>query len=292
MSDHLLRQIFGITAVIKVCLQRIDEASAGAVPKEALQAESISKQLVGDVQETNRLKEKELFLQDLYSPQKSESHSGHSVKRVKLLTEQELSGELVTPGFHTDVRPLTCSLLTQTTKALQSDYPSGQTSRKGTLCDVETEPVTGYVEPIEDDLPSADENDIPNSQDSAARSQILTCVNPNANSRTVGRARKRTMCPCCIPGALDRQHGRQSRGGPTSTKARRKDGKTPGRINCVTAKNKQSCKAHKVPASDSFSATSTDSDELKRHEQIKRLKELLKEKEAALEMMRNNMISD
>ncbi|XP_044208646.1 ligand-dependent nuclear receptor-interacting factor 1 [Thunnus albacares] len=313
MADHLLRQIFGITSVVKICLQRIDEASTGAVPEEALQNESVTKQSVEDVQETNGLKEKELFLQDLYDPQETESNSGLiSVKRVNLLTEQKLSGDLVTPGPHTDIRPIKCSLFKQMTKApitLKSKYSSGQSSDKGILRDIETEPVIDYVEPIDDDLPNTEGHDILKSQDSSAHSQTQTCINPNTNTRRMGRARKRTMCPCCIPGALDPAVKSSARleepemrawmtepsskkGRGTLTKARRKDRKSPGRINCVTAKNKQRCKAHKVPASEILSATSMDSDELKRHKQINRLKELLKEKEASLEMMTNSMISD
>ncbi|XP_062282514.1 uncharacterized protein lrif1 [Scomber scombrus] len=301
MADDQLRRIFGITATVRICLQRIDEVSTGAVPEAALENKSMSNQSEDDIQKTNRFKEKALFLQDLYDPQQTESDSGLiSVKRVNLLTDQEFSGDIITSGLHTDIRPIKCSLFKQTTKAattLKSKYTSGQSLDKDLLCDVETEPVIGYVEPLDDDLPSADENNIFNS---TAHSQIQTCVNPNANRRSMGRARKRTMCPCCIPGALDpavkssvrwswttEQSSKKGRRRPT--KARKHDGKTPRRINCIMAKNKQNCKAYKVPASDSLSATSMDSDELK---QIRRLKELLKENEATLEMMRNSSISD
>ncbi|CAK6968702.1 uncharacterized protein LOC128357011 [Scomber scombrus] len=301
MADDQLRRIFGITATVRICLQRIDEASTGAVPEAALENKSMSNQSEDDIQKTNRFKEKAFFLQDLYDPQETESDSGLiSVKRVNLQTDQEFSGDIITSGLHTDIRPIKCSLFKQTTKAattLKSKYTSGQSLDKDLLCDVETEPVIGYVEPLDDDLPSADDNNIFNS---TAHSQIQTCVNPNANRRSMGRARKRTMCPCCIPGALDpavkssvrwswttEQSSKKGRRRPT--KARKHDGKTPRRINCIMAKNKQNCKAYKVPASDSLSATSMDSDELK---QIRRLKELLKENEATLEMMRNSSISD
>ncbi|XP_070765878.1 ligand-dependent nuclear receptor-interacting factor 1 [Enoplosus armatus] len=272
MDDPLLRQIFGITADVKICLQRIDEA---------LQSENIRS--VEDHQEpTSGLKDTELLLQDLHGPQETDSCNGLiNVKRVstnQVPTEQGLSADPAAPSPHTNIGPRKYShfkLSTKPLSALKNMCHSGQSSLKGTSCDVETEPVISYVEPIDEDFLSANENDIPNSQDAAARPQTQTRVDLSTNSR-VGRTRKRTMCPCCIPGA---------QGPAVKSKAVRKDVKTSGRISCLTAKNKQNCKTYEVPASDSL--TSMDSVELKQHERIKRLKELLKEKEAALELMRN-----
>lgn len=53
-------------------------------------------------------------------------------------------------------------------------------------CCPESQSVIGYVEPIDEDLPEVP----PPSQ---------ACV---AVSRRIGRTRKRTTCPCCIPVAL------------------------------------------------------------------------------------------
>ncbi len=286
MADHLLRQIFGITADVKICLQRIDEASAGSLPAELLQMA-----VEAHEESTSRLKEKEPFSQNLYGPQETGS-SSESLIDVKRVKEQELSAD--------PAAPLKCSHFKLNTKhlsALKNKCPAGQSSVKGTSCGVETEPVIGYVEPIDEDFLSTDENDIPNSQDT----QTQTCVDLNANTRRIGRTRKRTVCPCCVPGTQGpavKSSAKSSepekkwawtteqtsrKGG--RTKAARKDLKTSGRISCLTAKNKQNCKTYAVPAD---SLTPVDYDDLKQLEQIRRLKELLKEKEAALDLMRNS----
>ncbi|XP_044068803.1 uncharacterized protein lrif1 [Siniperca chuatsi] len=296
-DDRLLRQIFGITADVKIRVQRIDEASAGSVPAEPLQSESTRP---AEDQQLSGLEERERFSRDLHSPPETDSYNGLSnVRRASVPTEQE---DPPAPSPHTDIGPLKCShfkLNTKTLSALKNKCHSGQSSLKGTPCDVETEPVIGYVEPIDEDFLSTDENDIPNSQDAAARPQTQTRVDLSTDTSRMGRTRKRTMCPCCIPGT----QGPAVKSSATSEepemkwawtaeetskkgrrrKSVRKDVKTSGRISCLAAKTQQNCKTYQVPAS----LTSVDSEELKRHEQIKRLKELLKEKEAALELMRN-----
>lgn len=311
MADHLLRRLFGITADVKICLPRINEASAGTEHEEPRQNKSTRKLPVEDVPETTSgLKEEDLYTHGLYNPQGRESNSGPtSFKRTQRLPEEELSGELLTTRLHADIDPSKCSLFKHKTSAhntLKSKCPLGQNSQKGLLCDFETEPLIGYMEPVDDDLPSADESNTPNSQDSAACPQTLNCVNPNAKTRRIGRARKRTMCPCCIPATLgptekwgarveepDRRtwtaEQTSKKGRQMSTKAQRNNGEISGKMNCGTAKNKQSRRTSEVPARRSLSAASMDSDELQREEQIERLKELLKEKEAALEMMRNSL---
>uniref|UniRef100_A0A3Q0RB26 Ligand dependent nuclear receptor interacting factor 1 n=1 Tax=Amphilophus citrinellus TaxID=61819 RepID=A0A3Q0RB26_AMPCI len=111
--------------------------------------------------------------------------------------------------------------------------------------------------------------------------------------------RKRTVCPCCIPTTLD--PAVKSRAGEelekwalTAEQMSKKGGraKVPrkdGRMSCEEAKNKPDFNTHGAPTSDNVSTSSVDSDELKRQEQIKRLKDVLKEKEAALELMRNRV---
>ena len=62
-------------------------------------------------------------------------------------------------------------------------------------------------------------------------------------------------------------------------------------ICCPSTLSELSCNGTgEPPGGDLFNAAPMDPEEIKRHEKIKRLKELLKEKEAALEMIRKNLI--
>lgn len=276
MADHLLRQIFKITADVKICLQRINEASFLPVPAEPLQNECM-----GDHQEpAGGLKEP--LSPDPCSRQQTDNDKGRI--GVKAVTEQELSGDPATSSPRPPIGPVQCS------------HNSGQ--KLLTPCDVETEPVLGFVEPIDEDFLSSDEND---SQDFETALQTPTCVDLNVNTRRVGRTRKRTMCPCCIPVTeipavkssaksvesekwAGKAEKTSKKGG--RTKAARKEEKTYGKISCLTAKNKQKYKSSEVPAS--LSRTPMKSEELTRIEKIKRLKEILRDKEAALELMRKS----
>ncbi|XP_068589791.1 uncharacterized protein lrif1 [Cebidichthys violaceus] len=288
-ADDLLRRIFGITADVKICLQRIDQASVGSLESECIRSVEERQEI------SSRFKDGEGFLQHLHSTETESCNALTNGNRVKVLTQQELSEDSATPSPHSDVGPLECSHFKENTNS----------SPKGTCGDVETEPMIGYGEPIDEDFLSTDENDSPDSRDTAGRSQ--TCANLNANTRRQGRKRKRPTCPCCIAGTQDpaarssAKSDEPEKGAWTTertskkggrAKASSKDVKTSGSISCLTAKNKHSCKTSEDPAADSLSTASMDSDELKLHEQITRLKELLQEKEAALELMRNGSISN
>ncbi|KAM6929738.1 uncharacterized protein lrif1 [Lycodopsis pacificus] len=285
-ADDVLRRIFGITADVKICLQRIEEASVGSLESECIRS-------VEEHQETtSRFEDGEPFLQHLYSQQDTESCNAlTNDNRVEV---QELSEDASTPSPHSDVGPLECSHFKVNT----------DTSPKETCGDVETEPIIGYGEPIEEDFLSADENDFPDSRDTAGPSQ--TCADLNANTGRLGRKRKRPTCPCCIAGTQDpaarssAKSDEPEKGSWTTertikkggrAKASSKDVKTSGSSSsCLTAKNKH--RIHKDPAGDGLSTPSMNSDELDLHEQITRLKELLQEKEAALELMKNGSISN
>ncbi|XP_019958801.2 ligand-dependent nuclear receptor-interacting factor 1 isoform X1 [Paralichthys olivaceus] len=287
MADRQLSQMFGITADVKICLQRIDEASAGLAARSSefiISAEDRH-------EPANRLIEKELFLQDFY---RSCKYQNNDLKRVEVVTEQVQPAEAATA--HTDVMSLQCAVFKLNTKP-HSEL--GHCSPKGVSCGVENTTLIGYVEPIDEDFFNA--NEIAESQDVAALQQTQTCV--DLNTSRIGRTRKRTMCPCCVPGTLEPAVKSSARSEElekwacrtehiskkgTRTKAARKGVTTSGN-GCLTVRNNQKSKTHAVPARDRLSSTSTDTDELKRDRQIQRLKELLKEREAALELMEQSM---
>lgn len=261
MADPQLRQTFGITADVRICLQRIDEASAGHVSVRLLTRESTSS-AEDDREPANGSKEREV---DACS-------SSISVKRVKVQTEQEASTE----AAHTDVTPLKYALFKLNTKPLPKCL-SGQSSLKGASSDVENTPVIGYVEPIDEDFLSADE-----AEDAAAQSPTQ-CADLNTNRRRMGRMRKRTTCPCCVPGNLQPAVKSSSRW------------EEPERWTCRTERTSRrgtrTKAARKVcPAGGGLSTASEDGDELQRDRPITRLKELLKEKEATLELMEKSPI--
>ncbi|XP_051914230.1 uncharacterized protein lrif1 isoform X1 [Hippocampus zosterae] len=149
-SDHLLRQMFGVTADVRIRLRRINLGSSGlGLNEPALKCPR------EDIQETtNLLKESDLFMQYRYNL-KDRCSRPLDVRRTKL------SGDIVA-----------------------SSPPAGV--------------MVGYVEPIDDDIPNSDENDTPEAQDSAAQNMN----GAHSNTSRLGRARKRTMCSCCVPGTL------------------------------------------------------------------------------------------
>lgn len=276
MADRLLRQIFNITADVKICLQRIDESLTLPVPAKSV--DNHQEPVSGF---------KERLLPDLHRTQETDTDN------------------LFTPTPHTRIGPLSSSHIKLKSNHLSTlKCSSGQKPLKGNPCAVESQPVIGFVEPIDEDFLSTNENDIPNSQDMDVGPQTLTCVDVNTNTRRMGRTRKRTMCPCCIPCTeipavkSNAKSLEPEKWSPTAEKMSkkggrakvvRKDEKTSGRLVCLTAKNRQKCKPLEVPATDNLSTRSMECDELTRLEKIERLKGLLREKEAALELMRNSM---
>ncbi|XP_068604810.1 ligand-dependent nuclear receptor-interacting factor 1 [Brachionichthys hirsutus] len=274
MSDRMLRQMFSIAADVKVCLQRIDEASAVESKRSA---QSLQKQ-------TRGLWDKECLFQAFISPGEMPKDRLIPYKPVETVAEPKLMADPPHQSRHTHTAPLKCSHFTKSSDS-QSETSLTGTSHEGAdsaLC---------YVEPIDEDFLSTDENDIPNSQDTDTQTGLI------ANTR-MGRTRKRTMCPCCTsgsqgspvakPGAKTEQPVKwtwttakmSKKGGRIKTV--RKTGKTPAGISSLAAKGEQECR-HEGPDSDGMSTSSMDSEELKQR------KSLLREKEAASEVMRRGL---
>ncbi|XP_055786853.1 putative Polycomb group protein ASXL3 isoform X2 [Salvelinus fontinalis] len=145
-------------------------------------------------------------------------------------------------------------------------------------------------------------------------------IKPNSRRRRRGKGRRCTACPCEVTGTQVKAMSTSStsqeepdsskpqntrfsgnrtsavvestkRKGRKSTKAQAKD-KEPAsmEIQCPSTMSEQgSSTAGEIPTSYLCSTAPMDTEEIKRHERIKRLKDLLKEKEAALEMIRKNM---
>ncbi|XP_041702062.1 mucin-5AC isoform X2 [Coregonus clupeaformis] len=146
-------------------------------------------------------------------------------------------------------------------------------------------------------------------------------IKPNSRKRR-GKGRRCTACPCGVTGTLVQDKAMSSSStsqeGPSSSKppnTRTSDGSTCAIAISAKQKRRKSTKAQmedkeqtsveiqcpsnvsekgsstagEIPTSYLCSTAPMDPEEIKRHERIKRLKELLKEKEAALAMIRKNM---
>ncbi|XP_055748564.1 uncharacterized protein LOC129830211 [Salvelinus fontinalis] len=146
-------------------------------------------------------------------------------------------------------------------------------------------------------------------------------IKPNSRRRR-GKGKRCTACPCGVTGTLVQEKAMSSsstsqeepssskppntrysgcstsaiaksakRKGRKSTKAQMDDKElTSVEIQCPSTVSEQgSSTAGEIPTSYLCSTALMDPEEIKRHERIKRLKELLKEKEAALAMIRKNM---
>ncbi|XP_034552672.1 ligand-dependent nuclear receptor-interacting factor 1 [Notolabrus celidotus] len=247
ISDHLLRRMFGITADVKIILQRIDEASTGAPPVVLHH----SKSTLTEVH---------------YQKPTSKPHEEEEPSRQESEGCCELSVASVTP--YRLLRPPTCSHFETETKPL----PYSETKNPSDQSDAEEDMLMGYMEPIDEDLFSMDERHSPHKHGLRKR---------------IRRTRKRTTCPCCVSGPQllatkpSLKTNLPEKLAPPkkkvdANKTARKRGRPPGKISSLTAKGKKSESAEKG------GAWSTSVDE------IRRLRELLKEKEKALKRLKKN----
>lgn len=293
VSDHLLRQIFGITAELKLCLQRVDEPSVESVPANSLHIDSIKSV------EDNEEPVVDVFRYEGGGSQETNMNSGHTdIPRVKVQTGKELP-----PSPDTGVGALRCSHVKLDQKPppfpWKQKFFSGQSSHNRASCDCKSKQETDCLEPGGEDVPTTNEGSISQSQYADAHLQTQTWLDLSRNTRRIGRTRKRTVCPCCMPTTLDPAVKSRARLEEldkwdfTAEQVSKKGGraKVPrkdGMMSCGKVTNKQNCVAH-VGYSNILSTTSTDCDELKRQERIKRLKDYLTEKQAALQLMKRKV---
>ncbi|XP_034151810.1 ligand-dependent nuclear receptor-interacting factor 1 isoform X2 [Esox lucius] len=133
-----------------------------------------------------------------------------------------------------------------------------------------------------------------------------TANNIKTNSRRRGKGRRCTACPCGVIGtlvpekamcSLSTSHEDPGSFKPVKQKGRKsikfqiEDKESPSvEVQFPSTVTKHgSSTAGEIPMNYFCSAAPMDPEEIKRYEKIKRLKELLKEKEAALAMIRKNM---
>ncbi|TNN53049.1 hypothetical protein EYF80_036742 [Liparis tanakae] len=273
LSDGALRRMFGITADVRIDLRRTDAASARSPPAEPPRSERV--EAAAEHRETSSgFKDGELFTR----PETERCDEPVDAKRAKVQIQQE--------------PPQDSAPSQSLPECSHVDVPSVHIS---TCADVKAVSAAGYGEPIDEDFVSAEEEDFP------GRRQ--TCTKLNVNPGRAGRKRKRPTCPCCVPGAPDPAAPRPAEEpekpeGPTErtgkkggrAKASSKDAKAAGSAGSAgspTAKSKPGCKtAEDPPAAAAAVVPAAPSDELQLHEQISKLKELLQQKEAALQLMR------
>ncbi|KAG7520143.1 ligand-dependent nuclear receptor-interacting factor 1 [Solea senegalensis] len=186
-----------------------------------------------------------------------QSQESDTCRSGKGVTQEDQSAD-ITPLQHSPFKLNSHSL------PAVENCPSGAVTE--TLCGVGNAPVINYVEPIDEDFL------ISSNEDTADQGQAQ-----NTNTRRIVRTRKRTMCPCCIPGSLEpamkykvddlgkwtcgtQQTGKKG----TQKKTARKGGTTPGN-GFITSRSKQ------VTVRDGLSTASMHS-ELKSHKHMKRVK--------------------
>uniref|UniRef100_A0A4W5KIH4 Ligand dependent nuclear receptor interacting factor 1 n=1 Tax=Hucho hucho TaxID=62062 RepID=A0A4W5KIH4_9TELE len=340
--DRLLKQMFGITSDVKICLKRIDSKSKanpkvfpqiGTTNKRTIEA--IRKLLQGSIFVTK----KRVHNETQVSATRNNDSCPKGVKRQKI--------EKVENAFKSSENP---ECLTSPTPQLDMQPLTSPTPQLDMLSDGEQ--IFVYEEPsVNYFISTTDETDVPSKplpdldlvhiskQSSNSRvlsvhpqtnTEAMDCalrpccgtasnIKPNSRRRR-GKGRRCIACPCEVtetqvkamnssstsqeePGSSKPLNTRSS-GNRTSavaestkqkwrksTKAQAKD-KEPAsiEIQCPSTMSEQgSSTAGEIPTSYLCSTSPMDPEEIKHHERIKQLKDLLKEKEAALEMIRKNM---
>ncbi|XP_023862183.1 serine-rich adhesin for platelets isoform X1 [Salvelinus sp. IW2-2015] len=362
--DRLLKQMFGITSDVQICLKRID-SKPKANPKVFPQIGTTNKRTIEAIrkllQRSIFVTKKRVHNETQVSATRNNDSCPKNAKRQKIekvenaFKSSENPEPLTSQTPQLDMQPLTSQTPQLDMQPLTSQTPqlilqplTSQTPQLDMLFDGEQivvyeEPTVNYftdetVVPSKI-LPDLDvvhiskrsSNSPVSSVHPQTNTEAMDCaprpccgtasnIKPNSRRRRRGKGRRCTACPCEVTGTQvkamstsstsqeepdsskppnTRSSGNRTSAvaestkqkGRKSTKAQAKD-KEPAsmEIQCPSTMSEQgSSTAGEIPTSYLCSTAPMDPEEIKRHERIKRLKDLLKEKEAALEMIRKNM---
>ncbi|KAJ8265886.1 hypothetical protein COCON_G00149850 [Conger conger] len=269
-QDRQLKRKFQIKSDVKICLQRITSESS-VILKKGPTSDSVNKRTLDGIRKLIQgsrveIKKKSVEIQVSSVNEKGEfSPQDPKRKKVELC---ENSDTVPDPGStcrpsHPDNDP----------SLERAKSPSKAISIRGTLPSP-TPLVKTVLENIESTSPSTPEV--------TAAMVPSTTQNSGTKSRNIPKAK--TALPRSQAGTFMQDEV------PNDASEHEKE-PTSVEICCPSTLSELSCNGTgEPPGGDLFTAAPMDPEEIKRHEKIKRLKELLKEKEAALEMIRKNLI--
>ncbi|KAL1021274.1 hypothetical protein UPYG_G00011050 [Umbra pygmaea] len=313
--DRLQRQMFGITFDVKICLERVD-AKPKAIPKVFPQIgttnkstiEAIRKLLQGSKMVIKKREHKETMV----SATKNDDRCAKHAKIQKVDIDFENASEvqhLFRPIPQQDVHHLTspspqAAMLSDTEQMFGCEEPT--VSDLICTTDFLSRPLPDHHpvhvskkssnSMVQSVYPQANIKDM----DSAVEPCCSTASRMTINSRRRGKARRCTVCPCGVTETLvpEKAIGSLSNlqvdsgSSKSAKKISRKSTKLQTKDTvqyASTVTEHGSSTAGQIPTSYLCSTSPMDCEEIKRNERIKRLKELLKEKEAGLALIRKNM---
>ncbi|XP_038866354.1 uncharacterized protein LOC120060971 isoform X2 [Salvelinus namaycush] len=353
--DRLLKQMFGITSDVQICLKRID-SKPKANPKVFPQIGTTNKRTIEAIrkllQRSIFVTKKRVHNETQVSATRNNDSCPKNAKRQKIekvenaFKSSENPEPLTSQTPQLDMQPLTSQTPQLILQPLTSQTPQLDMLFDGEQIFVYEEPTVNYFISTTDEtvvpskpLPDLDlvhiskrsSNSPVSSVHPQTNTEAMDCaprpccgtasnIKPNSRRRRRGKGRRCTACPCEVTGTQvkamstsstsqeepdsskppnTRSSGNRTSAvaestkqkGRKSTKAQAKDKeKASMEIQCPSTMSEQgSSTAGEIPTSYLCSIAPMDPEEIKRHERIKRLKDLLKEKEAALEMIRKNM---
>ncbi|KAI1893144.1 hypothetical protein AGOR_G00140890 [Albula goreensis] len=317
--DLQLKHRFGITSDVKICLQKINSTETKAVPKKSPRISSINKRTLDGIRKLMQGSRIEVrtkkYMETQASVKEKDECSPHVSKRKKegppeSTDKAEDSGS--TRGPDSADTDTTMERVNTPGKAISPT--EGDTSATGLE---HSEPDSASTDTVTEVRPAV----MPSAtQEADIKMENLSTVSRNIPKSKGGRPKslkgkskskvperrletanpeQETMETSPFPrneasfSKLEITGESSKTDTPEVVKQDEEPTEEPTSVEicCPSVLSESSSNtAGEPPGGDLFIATPMDPEEIKRHEKIKRLKELLKEKEAALEMIRKNMI--